>query len=105
MTKSFQSINLTILSHLCAPLTKLFVEFQSENFYCDLKLVIVDSVTSVISPILGGQQTDGMHCHLNFVLNLLFYVGYHSTGRRSSSRAILRRNKKAEGLMAQLSAG
>ncbi|XP_067669054.1 DNA repair protein RAD51 homolog 4-like isoform X2 [Haliotis asinina] len=32
---------------------------QTDSFYSGLKLLVVDSVTSVIYPVLGGQQMDG----------------------------------------------
>ncbi|XP_077996230.1 DNA repair protein RAD51 homolog 4-like [Glandiceps talaboti] len=42
----------------------------SESFYTSLKLVILDCVAAVISPILGGQQTEG-HLLMTHVSRIL----------------------------------
>lgn len=32
---------------------------QTDGFYSDMKLLVVDNIASVINPVLGGQQMDG----------------------------------------------
>ncbi|XP_033646889.1 DNA repair protein RAD51 homolog 4-like [Asterias rubens] len=46
--------------------TKTSLASGNDTFYASLKLVVVDSVTAVVGPLLGGQQTDGhvMMMHL-----------------------------------------
>ncbi|XP_038058675.1 DNA repair protein RAD51 homolog 4-like [Patiria miniata] len=47
-------------------MTKSSMDSGSDAFYASLKLVVVDSVTAVVAPVLGGQQTEGhgMMIHL-----------------------------------------
>ena len=39
----------------------LYFWCQTDPFYDDLKVLIVDSVSAVIYPSLGGQQMDGKY--------------------------------------------
>ena len=39
--------------------TKASIDSCSGSFYASLKLIVVDSVTAVVGPLLGGKQTDG----------------------------------------------
>ncbi|XP_064613255.1 DNA repair protein RAD51 homolog 4-like [Liolophura sinensis] len=46
---------------------------KSDDFHTSLKLIVVDSVTRVISPVLGGQQSDGhaLMCQIGLKLRLI----------------------------------
>ncbi|XP_070571463.1 DNA repair protein RAD51 homolog 4-like [Ptychodera flava] len=54
----------------CLEETRTAVVSGSDSFYVSLKLIILDSVAAVVSPILGGLQTDGhsLMTHLGRIL-------------------------------------
>ncbi len=54
----------------------MFTLLQNESFYSHVKLVIVDSIASVISPILGGAHTDGKSSFISPILG-----GAHTDGK------------------------
>ena len=45
---------------MCFDMVSLF-PFKADLFYRNLQLIVVDSVASVITPILGGQQIQGRY--------------------------------------------
>ncbi|CAH1233244.1 RAD51D [Branchiostoma lanceolatum] len=58
--------------------TKAAISKQSELFYSKLKLMIVDSVAAVISPTLGGLQTEGHAVMLNVSRQLKVLSSEHA---------------------------
>ncbi|XP_019616037.1 PREDICTED: DNA repair protein RAD51 homolog 4-like isoform X2 [Branchiostoma belcheri] len=58
--------------------TKAAISKQSDLFYSQLKLLIVDSVAAVISPTLGGQQTEGHAILLNISRQLKVLSSEHA---------------------------
>ncbi len=39
--------------------TKQAIDSGSDAFYSALKVLVLDSVTAIVAPVIGGQQTDG----------------------------------------------
>ncbi|XP_035690156.1 DNA repair protein RAD51 homolog 4-like [Branchiostoma floridae] len=58
--------------------TKAAISKQTDPFYSKLKLLIVDSVAAVLSPTLGGQQTEGHAIMLNISRQLKVLSSEHS---------------------------
>ncbi|XP_022086370.1 DNA repair protein RAD51 homolog 4-like [Acanthaster planci] len=54
-TRTFDLFELLSLLEI----TKSSIDSRSDPFYESLKLITVDSLTAVVSPLLGGQQTEG----------------------------------------------
>ncbi|XP_072040998.1 DNA repair protein RAD51 homolog 4-like [Amphiura filiformis] len=50
--------------------TKHSIDSGSDTFYSALKVVVLDSVTAIVAPVIGGQQTEGhaMMMHLGRAL-------------------------------------
>ncbi|XP_064636692.1 DNA repair protein RAD51 homolog 4-like [Lineus longissimus] len=76
-----------MLSYLGDLRTKL--NEQSETFYCGIKLVIVDSVAAIVSPILGGKQIDGHGLMMHLAQALKSLAVEHSIAVLTTNNTVM----------------